>query len=105
MGGVRSNRVSPVIIQWGPALLVLLGILLGVLYNNRSISHLDTRIGDSFSHFSARSDDSFSHLSARIDDLSRHQEARHDDLKDFFKSEIRRLEERIARLEQPIIRS
>jgi hypothetical protein len=40
-----------------------------------------------------------------IDDLNRHEEARHMELKDFFKSEIRRVEERIARLEQPIIRS
>jgi hypothetical protein len=74
--------MSP-IVQWGPALLVLLGILLGVLYNNRSITHLDKR----------------------IDDLGRHQEARHNDLKDFFRSEIRRVEDRIGRLEQPIVRS
>jgi len=86
--------MSPVIIQWGPAVLLLFGILLGVLYNNRSIGHLDTRVSDSTNH-----------LSSRIDDLNRHEEARHSDLKDFFKSEIRRLEERIARLEQPIIRS
>lgn len=81
-------------IQWGSALLALLVILLGALYNHRGISHLDRRIGDSLSH-----------LSSRIDDLNRHNEARHNDLKDFFKSEVRRLEERIARLEQPIIRS
>lgn len=86
--------MSPVFIQWGPAVLLLFGILLGVLYNNRSIGHLDTRVSDSTSH-----------LSSRIDDLNRHEEARHSDLKDFFKSEIRRLEERIARLEQPIVRS
>ena len=58
--------------QSGPALLLLLGIVLGVLYNNRSISHLDTRISDSTNH-----------LSSRIDDLSRHEEARHNDLKVF----------------------
>ena len=86
--------MNPAIAQWGPALLVLLGILLGVLYNNRSIGHLDTRVADLSSH-----------LSTRIDDLNRHEEARHSDLKDFFKSEIKRLEARIARLEQPIIRS
>jgi hypothetical protein len=74
--------------------LVLFGILLGVLYNHRSINHLDTRISDSLSH-----------LSTRIDGLGRHEGARHKDLKDFFKSEIRRLEEHIVRLEQPIIRS
>jgi hypothetical protein len=83
-----------VAVQWGWALLALLVILLGVRHNNRSISHLDKRIGNSFKH-----------LSTRIDDLDRHDQARHNDLKDFFKSEVRRLDERIARLEQPIIRS
>jgi hypothetical protein len=75
--------MTPVLIQWGPALLILFGILLGVIYNNRSISHLDTRISD----------------------LIRTEEIRHGDLKDFIKSEVRRLEDRIARLEHPIIRS
>jgi|SRR5271166_336936 len=97
--------MNPAITQWGPALLLLLGILLGVLYNNRSINHLDTRIGDASNQFSEKVNDSFGALSKRIDDSIRHQDARHDDLKDFIKSEIRRVEERIARLEQPIIRS
>jgi len=75
--------MNPALIQWGPALLILFGILLGVNYNNRSINHLDTRIND----------------------LIRNEEIRHTDLKDLIKSEIRRVEERIARLEQPVIRS
>jgi len=75
--------MNPVLIQWGPTLLILFGIVLGVLYNNRSINHLDTRISDQI----------------------RSQEARHTDLKDFIKSEISRIEERIARLEHPIVRS
>jgi|HubBroStandDraft_6_1064221.scaffolds.fasta_scaffold3367707_2 low affinity Fe/Cu permease len=75
--------MNPALIQWGPTLLILFGIVLGVIYNNRSISHLDTRIND----------------------LIRNEDIRHTDLKDLIKSEIRRVEERIARLEQPIIRS
>ncbi len=75
--------MNPALIQWGPALLILFGIVLGVIYNNRSINHLDTRIND----------------------LIRNEEIRHTDLKDLIKSEIRRVEERIARLEQPVIRS
>lgn len=75
--------MNPALIQWGPALLILFGIVLGVIYNNRSINHLDIRIND----------------------LIRNEEIRHTDLKDLIKSEIRRVEERIARLEQPVIRS
>jgi low affinity Fe/Cu permease len=75
--------MNPVLIQWGPALLILFGIALGVIYNSRSINHLDTRIND----------------------LIRSEEIRHNDLKDFIKSEVHRLEDRLERLEHPIIRS
>jgi hypothetical protein len=75
--------MNPAVIQWGPSLLVLLGIVFGVIYNSRSINHLDTRITDS----------------------NHNAELRHADLKDFIKSEVSRLENRLARLEQPIIRS
>lgn len=75
--------MNPALIQWGPALLILFGIVLGVVFNNRSINHLDTRIND----------------------FIRNEEVRHTDLKDLIRSEMRRVEERIARLEQPIIRS
>jgi hypothetical protein len=75
--------MSPVLFQWGPAFLILFGIFLGVIYNNRSINHLETRMND----------------------LIRNEEIRHTDLKDLIKSEIRRVEDRIARLEHPIIRS
>lgn len=75
--------MTSALIQSGPALLILFGIVLGVIFNNRSINHLDTRIND----------------------LIRNEEVRHTDLKDLIRSEIRRVEERIARLELPIIRS
>ena len=86
--------MSPVVFQWVPALLILFGIVLGVIYNNRSINHLDARIGGGLAH-----------VSTRIDDLIRNEEIRHNDLKDFIKSEVRRLEDRIEHLEHPIIRS
>lgn len=41
----------------------------------------------------------------RIDDLRSSMENRFDDLKDWIHSEIRRLEDRIERLEHPITRS
>ena len=75
--------MSPGLTEWCPALLVLLGVVLGVLYNSRSINHLDTRITDS----------------------NHNAELRHADLKDLIKSELTRLEDRFARLERPIIRS
>jgi len=54
--------------QWCSALLALLGIVFGVIYNSRSINHLDTRISDS----------------------NHNAELRHADLKDFIKSEVAR---------------
>ena len=119
--------MNSVLIQWGPTLLILFGILLGVIYNNRSINHLDTRISDlirthevrhndlirslDFRHnelvssIDARHNDLVRTLDVQHRDLIRTEEGRHSDLKDFIKSEFRRLEDRIARLEHPIIRS
>jgi hypothetical protein len=119
--------MNPTLIQWGPALLILLGIVLGVIYNNRSINHLgvricgevghlstrmtgeigqlSTRMSEENGHLSTRMTGEIGHLSTRIDDLIRNEEMRHNDMKDFIKSEIRRLEERIERIEHPVIRS
>lgn len=97
--------MNPALIQWGPALLILFGIVLGVIYNNRSINHLDARISVEVGHLSSRFSGEIGHLSTRIDDLIRNQEIRHVDLKDFIKSEVRRLEDRIERIEHPVIRS
>ena len=94
--------MNPALIQGGPALLILFGIVLGVIYNNRSINHLDARISGESSHLSTRLSGEIGHLSTRIDDLIRNEEIRHNDLKDFIKSEVRRLEDRI---ERPVIRS
>jgi len=108
--------MNPALIQWGPALLILFGIVLGVIYNNRSINHLDARISGETGHLSTRMSGEIGnlstrmsgeigHLSTRIDDLIRNEEIRHNDLKDFIKSEVRRLEDRIERIEHPVIRS
>jgi hypothetical protein len=99
------DLMNPVVVQLGQVLLILLGIALGVIYNNRSIGHLDTRINDRVGEADRRLGNRIDHLSTRIDDMIRNQELRHNDLKDVIKSEVRRLDDRIARLEQPIIRS
>jgi hypothetical protein len=55
--------------SWGPALLIVLTVILGVFYQTH---HFDNK--------------------------------RFDDLKDLIKSEIKRLEDRIERLEHPVVR-
>ena len=58
---------------WGQVVVILIGILSGVLYNN-----------------------------SMIDNLRSSTDKRFDDLKDFIRSEVHRLEDRIERLERPI---
>jgi hypothetical protein len=64
---------------WGQVIVILLGILVGVLFNNVRLTDLR------------------SHVDKCIDDLDR-------SLRDFIHSEIKRLEDRIARLEHPIFK-
>jgi hypothetical protein len=64
---------------WGQVIVILLGILVGVLFNNVRLTDLR------------------SHVDKRIDDLDR-------SLRDFIHSEIKRLEDRIGRLEHPIFK-
>jgi hypothetical protein len=61
--------------QWGPALLVCFTVIIGLFYQN-------TRMSD---------------FKGAID-------KRFDDLKDYIKSEFRRVDERIDRLESPLAR-
>ena len=85
--------MNPVMNQWGPVAVIVGGYLLGIYFQSRSIAHLDRRI-----------DDLRDSLSRRIDDLRDSMNARFDDLHDLIKSEVKRLEERIDRLEHPIVR-
>jgi hypothetical protein len=64
--------------NWGPALIVLLGIAGGVLYSNSRITDLKDA------------------MTKRSDDLKDSMNKRFDDLRDLLKSEVKRLEERIA---------
>ncbi len=67
--------MSPIINQWGPVAVIVGGYLLGIFFQNR-----------------------------RIDDLRDSMNKRFDDLRDLLKSEIKRIEERLDRLEHPIVR-
>jgi hypothetical protein len=61
--------------QWGPVAVIIVGYLLGIFFQNR-----------------------------RIDDLRDSMNKRFDDLRDLLKSEVRRIEDRLERLEHPIVR-
>jgi hypothetical protein len=67
--------MSPIINQWGPVAVIVGGYLLGIFFQNR-----------------------------RIDDLRDSMNKRFDDLRDLLKSEVKRIEERLDRLEHPIVR-
>lgn len=67
--------MNPVVGQWGPVAVIVGGYLLGIYFQNR-----------------------------RIDDLRDSMNRRFDDLRDLLKSEIKRLDERLDRIEHPIVR-
>jgi len=67
---------------WGQVIVILIGIGLGVLYNNSRISDLKNYVDARFSG----------------------SDKRLDDLKDFIRSEGHRLEDRMDRTERPIYR-
>jgi len=85
--------MNPIINQWGPVAVIVGGYLLGVYFQSRSIAHLNRRI-----------DDLRDSLSKRLDDLRETMNKRFDDLHDLLKSEVKRVEERLDRLEHPIVR-
>jgi hypothetical protein len=76
------QTANAILSQWGPALLVCFTVVMGLFYQN-------SRLND---------------LNRRIDDLKASIDKRFDDLKDYIKSEFRRVDERIDRLEIPLVR-
>ena len=67
--------MNPVIGQWGPVAVIVGGYLLGIYFQNR-----------------------------RIDDLRDSINRRFDDLRELLKSEVKRLDERLDRMQHPILR-
>ncbi len=78
--------MSPIINQWGPVAVIVGGYLLGIYFQNRRI------------------DDLRDSMNRRFDDLRETMNKRFDDLHDLLKSEVKRVEERLDRLEHPIVR-
>ena len=61
--------------NWAPVAVIVGGYLLGIYFQNRSIDALRSEMNNRFS-----------------------------DLKDFIRSEVKRVEDRLERLEHPIVR-
>ena len=74
---------------WGAVVVIVLGYVLGFYFQSRSIAHLDKRIDDLRAEINAR----FAEVNHRFDDL-----------KDWIRSEVKRLEERIERTEHPVVK-
>ncbi len=72
---------------WGPAVVIVLGYVIGFYFQNRWIDDLRGAVNQRFGAVDAR----FNSVGARFSDL-----------KDFIKSEIPRVVDRIDRLEQPV---
>lgn len=85
--------MAPIMNQWGPIAVIVGGYLLGICFQSPSISHLDRHIGDLRDS-----------MTTRLDDLRNSMNKRFDDLHDLLKSEVKRLDERLDRLEHPILR-
>lgn len=71
--------------QWGPVAVIVGGYRLGIFFQNRRI------------------DDLKDSMNKRFDDTNSSVNKRFDDLRDLLKSEVKRLDDRLGRLEAPII--
>ena len=85
--------MNPIINPWGPVAVIVLGYVFGFYFQSRSIAHLDRRI-----------DDLRDSMTKRMDDLRDSMNKRFDDFHDLLKSEVKGLEDRLDRLDRPIVR-
>ncbi len=85
---------------WSAVAVVMLGYIVGFYFQHREIDGLNRRIDDLRSEFNALR----SEMNARIDDLRSELNARFAALHELLKSEIKRLGDRLDRIERPIVR-
>jgi hypothetical protein len=71
--------------SWGPALLICLTVIIGIVYNSSRITGLR-------SYMDAR----FNAVDRRFDDMKGDVNQRFDDMRDLLKSEIKRHEDRVS---------
>jgi hypothetical protein len=95
---------NTILSQWGPALLVCFTVVIGLFFQNSRMNDLNKRIDDLKASFDKRFDDLKTSFDKRFDDLKASMDNRFDDMKDYIKSEFKRVDERIGRLESPLIR-
>ena len=76
------QMTNAILSQWGPDLLICFTVVVGLIYQNTRMTDMRDA------------------LSKRFDDMGK----RFDDLKDLMKSEFKRVDERIDRLESPLVR-
>ena len=83
--------VNPMSVQqfWAGIAVVMLGYIVGFYFQHRDFEYLNQRIDDLRSKMNA----CFAEMNARFADL-----------KDLLHSEIKRVEERLERLEYPLVR-
>jgi len=102
------QAATTILSQWGPALLVCFTVIIGLFYQNSRMTDLrlsiDKRFDDMKSSYDKRSDDMKSSFDKRFDDMKSSFGKRFDDLKDYIGSEFKRVDERIDRLESPLVR-
>jgi hypothetical protein len=80
------QAANTILSQWGPSILVCFTVIIGLFYQ------------------SARMTDMKDAFNRRFDDMKSSFSKRFDDLKDLMKSEFKRVDERIDRLESPLLR-
>ena len=89
--------------NWGQVLVIAPGYVLGFYIQSRQIDALRDAINEGFDGTEKRFDDMnqrFGDMNQRINSIA----ARFSDLKDFIKTEVSCLEDRIDRLEHPVVR-
>jgi len=86
--------MSSAALQWGPVAIIMIGLVLGFYFNNRSIAHLDRRIDD----LRAAVDYRFDAVDHRFDDLRAAVDHRFDDMREWIRAEFKRLDDRIDNL-------
>jgi len=113
--GCTIDVMNPAVFNWGPVAVIVGGYLLGIYFQNRSSAQVNKRIDDLRNELHGRFTDTngrlsdmnnrFSDMNNRISRFEGGVDNRFSDLRDFIHSEIRRVEDRIDRLERPILRS
>jgi hypothetical protein len=98
------QAANTILSQWGPAILVCFTVIIGLFYQSARMTDLRSSMDKRFDDMKSSFDRRFNDMDKRFDDMKSSFEKRFDDLKDLMKSEFKRVDERIDRLEIPLLR-